>query len=100
MCEKEDNAIPAGSTELRVGDVGAYCVIATTVNNDYGRTWKKDLDGAVSHGKKIIRNSGSSGGLPKCRKLFVVQVVQVLEVEGPPVTVRGATAEDFEEAGE
>lgn len=94
---KEANAIPAAATDMRTGDVAAYCVISSTVNNDFGRTWKKDKDAAIAHAKKLIRNSGVSGGLPKCRKLFVVQVVEVVEVAGPPITTRSMSAEDVED---
>lgn len=99
MDDKEANATPAAGSEMRTGEIGAFCVIGTTVNNDFGRTWKRDLETAVAHGKKLIRNSTQANGMPKCRKLLVVQVVEVLEVEGPPIVRRKAIEEDFD-AGE
>jgi hypothetical protein len=97
MTDQEANAMPAGATDMRVGDVSAFCVISTTVNNDYGRTWKKDKAAAVAHAKKLIRNSPLSNGVPKCRKLFVVQVVEVVEVPGPAISTRSVTADDIED---
>jgi hypothetical protein len=86
----------AQNSDTVAGDAGLFCVIGPTVNSTFGRTWKRGLEDAVKHGKKIIAQSYDRG--PKVKKLYVVQVVQVLEVDDkPPISVRGVTADDTDQ---
>lgn len=93
----EDQAIPAAGTEARTGDDGLFCVIGATVNSQFGRTWKKAKADAVAHARKLIKNSVGDNGNPRIRKLYVVQVVEVVEVPGIRVDSRAVNAEDLED---
>lgn len=90
----EDEVIPASGTEMRVADVAAFCVIGPSVNNSFGRTWKKTQAEAAKHARKLINQSVDSAGNPKTRKLFVVQVVEVIEVPGPTLISRRLEEDD------
>jgi len=79
-------ADPAAPKE---GD-GWYCVIGPTVNsnNCVPRSWRTTLDSAAAHAERLIKNSHESGSKGKLQKLLVVKVVEVIEVEGPPLVHR------------
>jgi hypothetical protein len=94
----ETQVVAASGTEARTGDDGLFCVIGTTVNSSFGRTWKKAKADAVAHARKLIKNSANNAGNPTTRKLYVVQVVAVVEVPGPRIDARDVTAEDLEDA--
>ena len=95
MTTEEANTIPAVGSETRVGDLGLYCVIGVSVGQ-FGRTWKKSQADAVKHAKKLIRDSVSNGR-PKTERLFVVQIVEVVEVPQMEVTTRKLSADDVED---
>lgn len=89
----ESDVTRAAGSDTQGGDTGLFCVIGPVVNSSYGRTWKTDLEAAIKHGKKIIAGSYDKGA--KVKKLYVVQVVKVIEVDdAPPMNVRGVTEED------
>jgi hypothetical protein len=97
MTTEEANAIPASGSDTRNGDNGLYCVIAASVaNGTFGRTWKKTQEDAVKHAKKIIRNSVVNGR-PRTEKLFVVQIVEVVEVPQMDITSRRLSTDDVED---
>jgi hypothetical protein len=89
----EDDVMKAQNSDTQGGDLGLFCVIGPVVNSSFGRTWKRDEEAALKHAKKLIANSYDRG--PKVKKLYVVQVVKVVEVDDkPPMTVRGVSEED------
>lgn len=96
MTTEEANTIPASGSDTRNGDNGLFCVIGAVVNTTFGRTWKKTQEDAVKHAKKLIRNSVVNGR-PKTEKLFVVQIVEVVEVPQMEVTSRRLSADDMED---
>lgn len=66
---------------------GRFCVISPTVDaSGHRRTWHKDLAKAVAHGRRLINQNAERGNAKKTSRLFVVQVVRVLETP-PLVTV-------------
>lgn len=96
MTDQEASVVPASSSDTRNGEVSLYCVIGPTATQNYGRTWKKLQADAEAHARKLIRNS-TVDGKAKLQRLFVVQVVSVVEVPQPTLTVRSTTAEDYED---
>lgn len=73
----------------------SFCVIGPSVNSSIGRTWKATKEEASAHAEKLIRNS-FDGSRSKIQRLLVVQVVEVIEVAGPPITRRTMTADDVD----
>lgn len=66
-------------------EIKDLCVIGATVNSNYGRTWFDDEEAAVEHAKGLLVKHD----LPPGKKFYVVKVVKVVELEPPPMTVRG-----------
>ena len=64
-----------------------FCVIGPNVSSNIGRTWSNDVDASAKHAQRLLAEN------EKCDKLFVVQVVKVVERPLPQVVVR-----DFDEA--
>ncbi len=95
MTNAEANAVPASGSDVRNGDVGLFCVIRPTATQTFGRTWKTEMADAVKHATKMIRNKMDSSN--KIERLFVVQVVQVVELPQAKVDVRGVSAEDVDD---
>lgn len=71
-----------------MSEVQKFCAISPTVNADgIARTWKDTLDEATAHASRIIERSHARGS-KKVRRLFVVQVVAVVETPRISLTVR------------
>jgi len=79
---------------------GWYCVIGPNVTQAHPikRSWKNNLDDAVAHAERLIRNS-FDGTKVKTQKLLVVKVMEVIEVEGPPLTRRSGKDVTREDVG-
>ena len=92
----EDELQSASGSDTRTGDAGMFCVIGASVNSTFGRTWKRNQADAATHARKIIRYQADNGDKKKHVKLFVVQVVEVLETPQVAIISRGTTEEDFE----
>jgi hypothetical protein len=86
------------STE-KTSDGSWFCVIGPNVvqSHPIKRSWKNSQEEAVAHAERLIRNS-FDGSKAKVQKLLVVKVVEVVEIEGPPITKRtgiGITRDDI-----
>jgi hypothetical protein len=75
--------------------LGMFCVIGPRVNDTYGRTWKKTKEEAQRHATRIIQDASHTS--KKVNRLFVVEVVGVVEVPQLQVVVRNVTREDMDE---
>lgn len=75
-------------------EAGWFCVIGPNVtqNHPIQRSWKTDQESAAKHAEKLITNSVDGRGSAKTRRLLVVKVVEVVEIAGPPITRRTASA--------
>lgn len=78
-----------------------FCVISPTVDaSGTKRTWKKTQAEAAKHGQRLLSEqaarSGKGGG---GRRLFIVKVVEVVELPGPTVNRRKPEADDFDQMG-
>ncbi len=73
-----------------------FCVIGSSVteNHPIRRSWKKTAEEAAAHAEKLI-NDSFNGRACTTKKLLVVKVVQVVEVEPKPTIRRSATAADL-----
>lgn len=97
MTNAEANAVPASGSDTRNGDTSLFCVIGPTATAAFGRTWKKDKDDAIKHAQKLIRNKLGNGNSGQELKLFVVQVVAVVETPKASLTVRDISSEDTDD---
>lgn len=71
-----------------------FCVIGRTAGRDgLERTWLEDQETAVSHAVRLMASKPEH--LRYGTKLFVVQIVAVVEAEPPPTRVRGLTEGDL-----
>jgi len=72
---------------------GWYCVIGPSVSQAHPirRSWKTTQEEAALHAEQLISNS-FDGSKSRVKKLLVVKVVEVIEVEGPPLVRRTGTA--------
>jgi hypothetical protein len=66
-----------------------HCVIGETVipNKNIERTWLETEKDAVGHATRLLRSKELQGDT-KTRRLLVVKVVRVVEIEETPVTAR------------
>lgn len=62
--------------------MGKFCVIGLTVNNNIGRAWSGDVAVSTEHARRLMAQSD------KIDKLYVVQVIKVVERPMPQVAVR------------
>ncbi len=72
---------------------GKFCVIGPQcgrVTGQHDRKWFDSEDDAVDHAKSLM-----SGRQPGSTPALVVEVKQVVEIAGPPVTVRRPRETDF-----
>lgn len=95
--DDKSNAVMSGEP---ANAAGHFCVIGVNVtqNHPITRTWKKTQEAAAKHAERLIKNS-FDGNTTKTKKLLVVQVVEVIEVAGPPVTRRTGSAISSEDVG-
>lgn len=59
-----------------------FCVIGVNVNSNIGRTWSTDVNVSTDHARRLMAQN------EKIDKLYVVQVVKVVERPLPQVAVR------------
>lgn len=86
---------------LTEGEAGWYCVIGPNVtqNHPIKRSWKTDQEAAAKHAEKLITDS-FDGHRTKTKRLLVVKVVEVIEIAGPPITRRTASAITSDDVGD
>lgn len=77
---------------------GSYVVLgAGTINRNY----KPTIEEAIEHAKRLIRSEKRPAyGSKPPTKLFVVKLVKVVEIKGPPIDVRDPEAYDVQIDGD
>lgn len=82
-------------------EAGWFCVIGPSVtqNHPIKRTWKNDQESAAKHAEKLIKDS-YDGRTARTKRLLVVKVVEVIEIDGPPITRRTASQITKDDVGD
>src|SRR3954467_495678 len=95
-----NNVLPLTAVQETDGDVDLYCVIHPFVDSQsVRRSWKRTQAAAAKHAKQLLAGNAAraAAGKPSARKLYVVKVVEVLELPGPKIDSRRPNVDDVEE---